>query len=159
MNACATEAWRSSQRGTAISVAGGVHWVRLPPKYNLRHPSSVVADLTHLAKFLRVDHVRILGGEPLLHPNLLSLISVIRDSGIAPKIRVVTNGVLLDRVPSAFWEEVDEVHISAYPKTTPILKTKLDVLRLRAKTFGAELTIKCYDSFRVSFRRLTGTHH
>lgn len=65
----------------------------------LVEPSSVLADLRHLARFLRVKHVRIIGGEPLLHPELLSVISAIRASKVTAKIRVVTNGVFLQRFP------------------------------------------------------------
>lgn len=56
-----------------------------------------------------------LGGEPLLHPNLPDLLRSVRRSGICDTIRVITNGRKLPVMASAFWELVDEVSISSYP--------------------------------------------
>src|SRR5579859_7018604 len=79
--------------------------------------ASVVANLTTLSKFMQVDHVRVLGGEPLLHPQLNVLIEAIRGTGISDRVRLLTNGLTLHRVSPEFWRVVDEVHVSVYPNT------------------------------------------
>src|SRR5262245_36595574 len=58
-------------------------------------PQVVGTDLAVLANWMKVDHVRILGGEPLLHPHLVELLDAARRSGIAAKLRVLTNGLTL----------------------------------------------------------------
>src|SRR5262249_61796270 len=59
--------------------------------------------------------LRVLGGEPLMHPNLLDIMMAVRESHIAEKIEITTNGVLLPRLERRFWEMVDSVRISLCP--------------------------------------------
>src|SRR4051812_36441009 len=79
----------------------------MPRKYV--DPSSLQHDLDALAAVYHAGSVRLLGGEPLLHPGLLSVIEVAAESGIADEVAVITNGVLLPRMPIEFWATVDEV--------------------------------------------------
>ncbi|MQB01926.1 MAG: radical SAM protein [Actinobacteria bacterium] len=50
----------------------------LPPRF--ADESVVGRDLRCLARWLRVDHVRVLGGEPLVHPRLPHLLQLVRES-------------------------------------------------------------------------------
>ncbi|MBS9774464.1 MAG: 4Fe-4S cluster-binding domain-containing protein [Tenacibaculum sp.] len=54
--------------------------------------------LTLLSTFFRCKRLRILGGEPLLNPNLETIIRKGRKSNIADKVQIVTNGVLISRI-------------------------------------------------------------
>jgi cyclic pyranopterin phosphate synthase len=56
----------------------------------------LLAVIRRLHEQLRLDHVRLTGGEPLLYPGLTTLIRGIRDAGIA-SVRMTTNGFLLER--------------------------------------------------------------
>ncbi len=67
-------------------------------------PEQILRDLSVLAKHMQADHVRLLGGEPLLHPRLTEVIAAARQSALAGRIRVVTNGILLWRMTDAFCE-------------------------------------------------------
>src|SRR5262249_58572664 len=58
-------------------------------------PDALASDLTALARSYQVTVLRLLGGEPLLHPNLLDIMMAVRESHIAEKIEITTNGVLL----------------------------------------------------------------
>ena len=57
-----------------------------------------LANIIHqLHEQLDLDVVRLTGGEPLLSPHLVPLIKEIKDLGI-PKIKLTTNGFLLERL-------------------------------------------------------------
>jgi GTP 3',8-cyclase len=78
-------------------------------------PADLERDLTVLGRHYHARWVRLVGGEPLLHPKLDLLLDAIRASGVADKIMVVTNGVLLPRLPAAVWSQVDRIDVSQYP--------------------------------------------
>lgn len=72
-------------------------------------------DLGTLSRVLHARELQLVGGEPLLHPDLIRFLEAGIETGIADKITVVTNGLLLDKEPEAFWELVDYLWISIYP--------------------------------------------
>jgi hypothetical protein len=116
-------------------------------------PESVRRDLTLLARSYRCEHVRILGGEPLLHPDLPGLVAAIRASGICDRVRVVTNGVLLSRQDDRFWQAVDELHVSVYPGHEP---SGGEVERWRAvcAEHGVQILVRRYNHFRESYSEI-----
>jgi organic radical activating enzyme len=124
------------------------------PTSQVRYARSaeVGAGLAVLASFMRVDHMRLLGGEPLLHPDLVELVEVARSSGITETVRVLTNGLLLHTVPVEFWRLVDEVHVSVYPSTAGAIARRVDGLREAAAAGGARLKLLYFDRFRVAYR-------
>jgi hypothetical protein len=85
------------------------------------HPKSfldvklLARDLDLLSRVMRAEEFRLVGGEPLQHPELLSIIDLIRTRGIAKRIVVVTNGMLLHKMEQRFWKAVDKVWLSIYP--------------------------------------------
>lgn len=116
-------------------------------------PQDLFEQLSILAKFYQAEHVRLLGGEPLLHPQLNDILKVVKASGISSKIRIVTNGVLLAKMPSWFWQEVDEVHISIYP-TKEFSGEILKIVESRAQEFNVTLEILNFSYFRESYSEL-----
>ena len=86
----------------------------LPESY--ADPGSVHRDLARLAKVYKAGCLKILGGEPLLHPDLLSLVQAARASRISQTIRLITNGTLLHRMPDTIWSSIDELELSHYPE-------------------------------------------
>ncbi len=56
----------------------------------------LLAIISRLHGQLRLENIRLTGGEPLLYPGLATLIRGIRAAGI-PAIRLTTNGFLLER--------------------------------------------------------------
>ncbi len=102
-------------------------------------------DLSALAKVYHVFEFMLTGGEPLLHPELLAVIDTIRNSGIAEKIRLVTNGVLLHKAPEGLWSRIDKVWVSVYPGVKRHLSEK-DIQTL-ADRHGVLLWYKATDEF------------
>jgi GTP 3',8-cyclase len=112
----------------------------------LADPESLTKDLAKAAKLLAPRVFKLVGGEPLLHPALVDILRRVRHTGIAPEVSITTNGLLLGRMPDAFWEQVDALTISIYPK--PRLATDLVArIETQAVRFNVRLNWKVQDSF------------
>jgi hypothetical protein len=118
-------------------------------------PEIVYRDLSRLAAYYSARNVRLLGGEPLLHRDLLQVIAAVRESGITKCTRILTNGILLPRMPDAFWESVDEVQVSLYPGVT-LAPSQLQRVENAARDHGVKLEVRKFTHFRESYSE-TGT--
>ena len=78
-------------------------------------PDALGHDLKRLAEVAHTKAWAALGGEPTIHPDLVELLHIARDTGIADEIEVWTNGTLLKRMKPAFWDALDRLVLSAYP--------------------------------------------
>lgn len=80
----------------------------------------------------KIGTIRLLGGEPLLNPDVVSVFGIVRSRFENAKIELVTNGVLLvaDRLSSEFWDEAKRndvvLALTIYP--VPIDYSKAKVL-------------------------------
>ena len=119
-------------------------------------PDQVLKDFSILAEYCHPQHIRLCGGEPLLHPHLLDVVDAVRDSGISECIRVVTNGTLLHRMPDRFWQKVDQIHISLYPECR-VTSTKIRNFQRLARKHDTELVVRYVNRFRESFSELGTT--
>lgn len=115
-------------------------------------PDLVEQDLVGLTPWMRVDHVRILGGEPLLHPCLPDLLRAVRRSGLGERRRLLTNGLQLGDQTDEFWEEVEEVHVSVYPNTAPHVRRARQAIARAAELSRTTVRFKHFDHFRAAFR-------
>ena len=113
-------------------------------------PEVVHEDLSLLARHYRAERVELRGGEPLLHPALPEVAAAVRSSGVAPRIRVVTNGLHLHRMEERFWAAVDEVFVSAFPDVR-LGAGELAACVERAQAHGVELSLRRFDHFRESY--------
>ena len=72
--------------------------------------------------------IKILGGEPLLHPNLIVFFDIARKYFPSTSIQLTTNGILLTGQPEIFWQSCKKnniiISISQYP-------IKLDKKKIR----------------------------
>jgi len=68
-------------------------------------PEAYKADLTRLTEvFSGINEIFLLGGEPLMHPQLESFIETTRACFPGSRINVMTNGVLVPRMRDSFWD-------------------------------------------------------
>lgn len=72
-------------------------------------------DLATLSRVLRVETLKLVGGEPLLHPDLLSFLRAAKECGIARRVQIWTNGLLLHRLRPGELNDCDDLVISVYP--------------------------------------------
>lgn len=75
-------------------------------------------DLSTLACVLHARELKIVGGEPLLHPRLARILHACRESGIADSVVLWTNGLLLGTLPPKAWREIDGIVVSIYPSVS-----------------------------------------
>lgn len=78
-------------------------------------PDQIARDLEHLARFVRVAGYALIGGEPLLHKDLVAILAIAKRSGISDRIEIWTNGLRLLQQPPEFWELQPTIILSAYP--------------------------------------------
>lgn len=113
-------------------------------------PDTLFRDFSTLAKVYQPRLVQLLGGEPLLHPEIVPVLQAIRASGISDRLMVVTNGVLLSRTKDSFWENINDLEISIYPGFQPDQK-QLQAYKDKARDFNVRLEIYWFKEFRRVF--------
>lgn len=67
-----------------------------------------------------MHHINILGGEPLLHPQINELMRTAREFFPIGGINLITNGILLQSVSQEFWDICRESRITVAPTKYPI---------------------------------------
>lgn len=82
----------------------------------------MVADLDALKPLAHFEMVTLVGGEPLLHPQLIAFMKAAAESGICDKVCVITNGILLPKMPDEFWKELQVLRLSIYGGLDPAIK-------------------------------------
>lgn len=109
-------------------------------------PCALAEELRMAGRVLSPTWFKLVGGEPLLHPNLIECVEVAKRAKIAPIVSVTTNGFLLPRQPVEFWRLIDELTISLYPG--PALSAAVIALtEARAAENDVRLNWKKQDSF------------
>lgn len=103
-------------------------------------------DLARVARVLRPSLLKLTGGEPLLHPEILRCLDVARASGLAPLVSVTTNGLLLPRMPEAFFERLDRLTLSHYA-SAPLPEAAVKRVAERCRAHGVVLTVKRVTQF------------
>ncbi len=114
----------------------------------LASPESFAADLSALSQHLHVQVLRLLGGEPLLHPMLHEFASIARKAAIADQIALWTNGLLLHKVSLEVLECFDLIRVSLYPNVT-----------IRADLAGLNRQLKVNGRTRLEVVKVTRFQH
>lgn len=98
-----------------------------------------------------IFEIRLMGGEPLLHPELLSFFDVVRKSFPKSRVSMFTNGIGLLNMPDTFWEKCADrqilVKLTHYPVQLPI-----DEIKRKAKKM--QVQIKIPNRVRYFFKHL-----
>ena len=103
-------------------------------------------DLRALAEVLHCEELKLLGGEPLMHPKLIEFLKEGRASGISDGLTLVTNGVLLHCVDPAVFQLIDKLSVSLYPG----IRVRVDYKELRklAARYNFKLRLRRIRKFR-----------
>lgn len=92
------------------------HFIALQ-KPMVADPAIIAMDLAALSKVAHVDRYALLGGEPLLHPDIVEIMRIAHASGMCDRVEVITNGIALHKMGEDFWKELDYLTLSLYPNT------------------------------------------
>jgi MoaA/NifB/PqqE/SkfB family radical SAM enzyme len=76
----------------------------------------------------KIESMSLMGGEPLLHPDLLKILNIAGKYFGKTDIKLFTNGILLEKQPPEFWASCKrnniKISITRYPIKLPIEKIK-----------------------------------
>jgi MoaA/NifB/PqqE/SkfB family radical SAM enzyme len=64
--------------------------------------------------------INLMGGEPLLNPNINEYVKITRRYFPKAPIDILTNAVLLDDMDKSFWETLNENNVSIVPSIYPV---------------------------------------
>ena len=94
--------------------------------------------------FDNIGKIFIVGGEPLLHPELLKILDPLRNLYPNSEIIIITNGILLDKQKEEFFDALKKYHIALSMTHYPIKVDyegwikKLDEMGIKAYYFSLD---------------------
>jgi cyclic pyranopterin phosphate synthase len=109
-------------------------------------PADLERDLRLACSALAPQYLKLVGGEPSLHPALDECLAVARRVLIAPVVSVTTNGFLLPRASDRFWQLTQALTISLYPHPRLPDET-ISLIEKRAGEFGIPINWKQQGEF------------
>ena len=123
----------------------------LSPFSQKKFPSleSFCDDIRKLSERLHASEMRLLGGEPLLNPEISTYIKEAKESGIADIVTITTNGLLLHKMNDDFWGNADVVSITVYPGCEPKEKS-IKIFKKRASESNTRLELNSKSVFRAT---------
>lgn len=82
-------------------------------------------DLTKIRKIANwFSEIKIMGGEPLLNPDIISIIKLVRTTFKNGNVGIVTNGILLLQMPDEFWSCIRKYGIKIWVTIYPPINFK-----------------------------------
>lgn len=120
----------------------------LSPFASRRFPTldSFAADIERLGSVFHARVIRLLGGEPLLNRELESFLRLAKESEIADRVMVTTNGLLLHELAEGFWEHLDILLVTRYPGVR--IQADMSEISERASEFDVEVWEQPMPRFR-----------
>lgn len=104
------------------------HYCHLIKEENFLSVEQLEQDMCELSKKIFFRIIRLMGGEPLLHPKLSDMLKLTRKYYPYTDIRIVTNGILLPAMDETFWDTMRKYHITVDISKYPILGNKFSEL-------------------------------
>lgn len=110
----------------------------------------VERDLLALKPVVKFHSCQLVGGEPLLHKEIVEIMRAVKRVRIDTSMVVITNGTLLPRMPDEFWKELEYLSISVYPTLKPEC---LELAKEKQKEFQFGLGERVFTEFHRQFRK------
>jgi radical SAM family protein len=108
------------------------------------------SDLNRLRKlFSNINVIRLMGGEPLLHPHPESFITVTRELFPLADIRFVTNGTLLSKARESFWKSCRDTRTIIDMTVYPPFRSRVAALLSLCKSMGVSMTTSAAEHFHA----------
>lgn len=151
-----------------LNCRGCAHFSNISPPW-FADPEAFRSDMQVMGRLFRVDQIYVLGGEPLLHPDLVRFLDISREVFPETRIYLLTNGLLLTKMPDEFWSALARTRsillVDDYPTGIPVEEIKrlsaerdvtLEWTPRREEFFRLPIDLdRKHDSFE-SFRRCQG---
>ena len=110
-------------------------------------------DLEKLHEYISdVDTIRILGGEPLLNPEINEYVKLTRRIYPAADIYIVTNATLLTKMPEDFFETLRSYNVKIFISVYLPMKNKIPEIQnfLQQKNIGFRIMPNVIENFTIS---------
>ncbi|MDD4600826.1 MAG: 4Fe-4S cluster-binding domain-containing protein, partial [Negativicutes bacterium] len=115
---------------------------------NYLYTDSFIKDITRLSElFTNISRMRILGGEPLLHPQVNLFLEFSRSFFPNSKISLVTNGILLPSMDLSFYQALKANNISLDITVYPIAKDDMTSKVLLASRYDIPIEYQNVEYF------------
>jgi len=117
-------------------------------KENYLSTDSFIKDMTRLSQlFANISRMRILGGEPLLHPQVSFFLESSRSFFPNCKISLVTNGILLPSMDLSFYQALKANNVSLDITVYPIAKDAMTSKALLASKYDIPIEYQNVEYF------------
>jgi hypothetical protein len=101
--------------------------------------------------FEHIFEIRLMGGEPLLHPELLTFCNFTRNLYPNTNVSIYTNGILLLKMPDEFWKTCSENNILVKITYYPI---DLSIAEIKRKAKNNNVRLKIPKQIKHFFKHL-----
>jgi MoaA/NifB/PqqE/SkfB family radical SAM enzyme len=108
-------------------------------------PGQLDREFSRLAELVEITEIYLLGGEPLLHPDVAQFVRSARRHFPDSKIILLTNGILLPRMGPEFWQALGEARITLMYDDYPI-RLQTDLIRGLAAEHDVVVEIMEHDN-------------
>lgn len=120
-------------------------------------------DCDQLSKLLNgeIESIHLMGGEPLLHPQVTEFMRIAREAFPTGVIKLQTNGLLLPSMPEDFWDACRTYDVIVWPTCYPV-KVDYEGLKKVADSKGVKYWLSSKHEvhkkrYPISFDRLTAS--
>lgn len=136
-----------------LNCKGCTHYAPLAPATftsldELRHAASHIAAIADGG----LDNVYLIGGEPLLHPQIVDAMTIVRQAFRHTPISLFTNGLLLPRMSDDFWKTCRDADIRIVMTQYPV-NFDYDSVKALIHSHGVRCDIYADRSMADSFWR------
>ncbi len=115
-----------------LNCVGCTHYSHMSKEYFV-DINKYTKNIKQLSKILRFNRIRLLGGEPLLHPEVNKFMEVTRKYFPRSRLCLVTNGVLLPSMDESFWKTCRDnniiINLSRYPANSKKIKDYVNLIK------------------------------
>ena len=130
-----------------LNCAGCLHFSSLCEQINFLDIKNYENDCRRISELTngKISYIELLGGEPLLHPDVTRFLAITRKyfpelniSNQTGIIELVTNGILLHEQSDDFWDICKKNNIRIVISNYPV-KIKYEIIKEKALNFNVEL--------------------
>ena len=113
-------------------------------------PERFRKDMEHLGRMFHheCERISLLGGEPLLHPELVKFIETARENFSSGYIEIITNGILLTQQHQEFWQACRDNQVTISVTHYPI---SIDIAKIRELAEKYDVELKLSDMTKSTF--------
>ncbi len=115
------------------------HFACIADEYTVPY-ETIHKDVVRMAEIFDhkyISQIAVMGGEPLLHPDILRILKDVRDNFPYAIIRLTTNAILLPQQNELFWKTCSEENITIVVTKYP-LKINHQALEDKAKSYNVK---------------------